>query len=531
MTDRLHMSARNVVMLLAAMICQPTWGDDSDLDTRLKELQQTVERQQAQLDAQRKQMDAQLELIRQLQAAQKGDVTGTVANQAGGSPARSDELRTESSGGSAPAGDAASPGASDGQQAAVAELARREMEGTADKPVNSEATLYDPSNSIFDENFPGAWHLPGTTAAMKVGGYVNLALVNSLDPLLVSDRFIVGSIPPDGVDVPGASNGTQVTASQTRLNLEVREQTRYGQLRAFVEGDFLGSGDTFRLRHAYGQYLWALAGKTWSVFSNVDALPEQVDFEGINGAVLVRQAQLRVFPKLGEEYSLVVSVEDPQTDIQNGTGQKGMGDLVLSVDRLPLGGSRAWNYKVGMILRDLTGEATMEGTEGPPGKSSTRSATGWGVTTSGRMSPPLWADTDSILWQVTYGEGIGRYLNDLGAVGGGDAVFDPDGDLRPLPVFAGFLSYQHEWTGRFRFMSTWPGLFRSNVNFSWIDIDNFGFQDDLSYNSTLYTSVNLIYFPTQNARFGLEYLWGQRTNKDGSSGSARQIQLSSRFSF
>jgi len=245
----------------------------------------------------------------------------------------------------------------------------------------------------------------------------------------------------------------------------------------------------------------------------------------------VRQSQLRLFPKLGEQYSLVFSIEDPQTDIENGTGQPGMGDLVLSVDRLPFGGSRAWNYKVGMILRDLRGDEATEGDGNSPGTWPTRTATGWGITTSGRLSSPLRTDADSILWQLTYGEGIGRYLNDLGAVGGGDAVFDPNGHLRPLPVFAGFLSYQHEWAERFSFMSHWPGLLRSNLNFSWIDIDNFGFQDDLSYDYTLYTSINLIYFPTQNARFGVEYLWGQRTNKDGSSGSASQIQLSSRFSF
>jgi len=531
MTCRSRTSSRTVVLLLVALACQPVQADDSDLDTRLKALQQTVERQQAQLDAQREQMEAQLELIRQLQAGQKSSATVVAADPPTGSPAGSDEATTGSPVVSASAGEAASPSASDGQQAAVAELQRREIEGTADLPVNAQATLYDPSSSIFDPNFPGAWHLPGTTAAMKIGGYVSLAVIDSRDPIGSSDGFVVGTIPPDGVDFPDASDGTKVTAGQSRMNLEIREQTTYGQLRAFVEGDFMGSGDTFRLRHAYGQYAWALAGKTWSVFANVDALPEQVDFEGISGAVLVRQAQLRVFPRLAEEYSLVVSIEDPQTDIENGTGEPGSGDIILSFDRLPLGESRDRNYKVGMILRDLQGNESVDGSESPSGKWPTKTATGWGITTSGRLSSPFRAETDLIRWQLTYGEGIGRYLNDLGSVGGGDAVFAPNGSLRPLPVFAGFLSYQHEWTERFKFMSTWPGLLRSNLNVSWVDIDNYSFQDDLSYNSTLYTSINLIYFPTQNARFGVEYLWGQRTNKDGSSGSASQIQLSSRFSF
>ena len=76
-----------------------------------------------------------------------------------------------------------------------------------------------------------------------------------------------------------------------------------------------------------------------------------------------------------------------------------------------------------------------------------------------------------------------------------------------------------------------PGLWRSNFNFSWIDVSNYDFQDGSAYNQTLYTSANLIYFPTQNARLGIEFLWGERKNKDQSRGTARQIQFSTRFTF
>ena len=107
--------------------------------------------------------------------------------------------------------------------------------------------LNDPSNTIYDPDFPGAWYLPGTTAAMKVGGYVDLSVVNSFDPMLQPDRFVVGSIPPKGEPVAGAEKGTNVTASRSRVNLEYREQTKQGEIRAFVEGDFQGDGDTFRV--------------------------------------------------------------------------------------------------------------------------------------------------------------------------------------------------------------------------------------------------------------------------------------------
>ena len=363
---------------------------------------------------------------------------------------------------------------------------------------------------------------------MKIAGYVNLTLVNSFDPMLISDRFIVGSIPPEGSNTSGAEAGTAVTANQTRINYEIREETRHGTLRAFIEADFEGEGDTFRLRHAFGQYRWALAGKTWSTLMDLESRPEEVDFEGINGIILSRQAQMRVFPNFKHRMSFKLSLEDPRTDVANGEGVKGNGDLVMSVDKLNLselskGNLRDWNSRVALILRDLEGEQYNSRGSG--------SATGWGITTSGRKAITRWGEEDFILWQLSYGKGLGRYLNDLNTTGGGDAVFDPEGKLRPLPVFAGYVSFQHTWAKGFWFLDKLPGKMRSNLTLSWVDIDNFDFQDDLNYNSTLRASTNIIYLPTPHLRLGAELLWGQRKNKDDSKGTATQIQISARYDF
>ncbi len=519
---------RIALLLPLTFLPQSAFPDDVSLETRVERLEQIVLQQQAELKAYQETLSEQTRLITQLRLDSEPRFA---AANSGGSPASS-ESAEQTIAGQAPAEALSDQSAArEGQQAALAELERREEAGTAVREVNAQATLYDPSSSVFDPQFPGAWHLPGTTAAMKLGGYVNLALVNSFDPLVSNDRFIVGTIPPEGTTVPGARKGTAVTASQTRLNWEVREQTSRGPLRAFVEGDFEGEGDAFRLRHAYGQYGWMLAGKTWSTFANLAALPEEVDFEGINGVVLQRQSQLRFFPDLGRDLSLVFSIEDPNTDIQNGTGSKGSGDFILSVDRLPLGGLGAWNYKLSAVYRDLEGTQTENGLTNPDDPSLTRSTTGWGVTTSGRKSFPSWGNNDFLLWQLTYGEGIGRYLNDLGTIGGGDAVFDPEGNLRALPVFAGFVSYRHTWAERVAFLPNWPGLLRSNFTVSWVDVDNYEFQPDDSYRSTWRASANLLYFPTQNVRLGAEFMWGERTNKDKSNGSATQLQISARYDF
>lgn len=533
-------------LFLTILLCLPlasnsVLAEEQDLQDTLRRLETLLEQQQQELQEQRKELAEQRALIQQLQQSRETSPVEPQSEHNKETPVSSIAIQTKTD--KAPVTSvedqstadqqlavteaATDSSATAGQKQARAELAKREEDASLGIETVQPTIQEDPSNTTYDADFPGAWHLPGSTAAMKIGGYVNLALINSFDPMLTSDRFIVGSIPPDGVDVPGAKSGTEVTANQTRVNIEVREETSQGSLRAFVEADFYGDGDTFRLRHAFGQFRWVLAGKSWSTLMDIDSRPEEVDFEGINGEILARQAQVRIFPTFGKSMSFKLALEDPRTDVVNGVGAKGSGDLVASVDRLPLGQLGTWNSRVAFILRDLVADKT--GTS--IGDEPDDSATGWGVTTSGRKKFSKWGEDDFLLWQVTYGKGIGRYLNDLNTVGGGDAVFDPEGKLRPLPVFAGYVSYSHEWPKEFKFLKSWPGVLRSNFTVSWVDITNFDFQDDKDYDSTIRASANLIYLPTANVKFGAELLWGQRRNKSDSKGSATQIQFSARYDF
>ncbi len=539
------------VFFLTILLCQPlaatpVLAQEQDLQATLHRLELLLEQQQQELQAQRKELAEQRSLIQQLQQSQKteadepesdrGEETPVSSLAAQPEPDRTPSVPVETKGStaqqvavtepveSAPVDDSS---ATKGQDKARAELAKREEDASKGTETTQTETQEDRSNTTYDADFPGAWYLPGTTAAMKIGGYVNLALINSFAPMLISDRFIVGSIPPDGEDTLGAKSGTDVTANQTRINFEVREETSQGPLRAFVEADFYGEGDTFRLRHAFGQFRWVLAGKSWSTLMDIDSRPEEVDFEGINGEILARQAQVRIFPTLGESMSFKLALEDPRTDVANGVGAKGRGDLIASVDRLPLGQLGSWNSRVGFILRELVGDKAGVPADDKPGGSTT----GWGITTSGRKSVTRWADSDFLLWQVTYGHGIGRYLNDLNTVGGGDAVFDPTGKLKALPVFGGYVSYRHVWPRNFLFLKRWKGVLRSNFTTSWVFIDNFNYQEDKAYKSTIRASANLIYLPTPNVQFGMELLWGQRKNKDDTKGSASQLQFSARYNF
>jgi len=110
-------------------------------------------------------------------------------------------------------------------------------------------------------------------------------------------------------------------------------------------------------------------------------------------------------------------------------------------------------------------------------------------------------------------------------------VFDPAGNLQALPVFSGYVSYMHRWPMKRWFLKTWPGILRSSLTFSYVDINNYEFQDDDAYDRTMRASINLMYNPTQHIQGGLEFLWGKRENKDGSKGTATQFQFAMRYIF
>jgi len=242
------------------------------------------------------------------------------------------------------------------------------------------------------------------------------------------------------------------------------------------------------------------------------ATPEEIDFEGINGRIQVRQTQLRYFPKFGRNLDLLIGLEDPAPDVTGGQGVSQYPDLVASVRRNL---SDRWHVKSSLLLRQIEAKWDLD-------SSVADSTFGWGLSVSGKVGLGISDERDNILFQLNYGDGIGRYINDLQEVGGQDAEFDPlTGELETLSVFSGYVAYQH-W---------WRESLRSTLTFSWVDVENLDFQDDSAYARTERAIINLLWSPVSRVDVGGELLWGRRENKDGTNGTARQIQLGAKYRF
>ena len=131
--------------------------------------------------------------------------------------------------------------------------------------------------------------------------------------------------------------------------------------------------------------------------------------------------------------------------------------------------------------------------------------TAWGYSFSG--SRKLW-DQDTFYFQITYGDGIEKFRSQPGF------EIDPAGELFAVPAIAWFVGYEHRWTERLR----------SVVTYSAADVDYpAGFADQVD--ALEYASVNLLWTPTKQTQFGLEYLYGSRTDQDGAFGHANRLQF------
>jgi hypothetical protein len=141
---------------------------------------------------------------------------------------------------------------------------------------------------------------------------------------------------------------------------------------------------------------------------------------------------------------------------------------------------------------------------------------------SGRIRSPWRGERDRILFANAAGWGIGRYITDLGTLGGQDAVYDPaTNTLQALPVLSAYLGYEHWWSQSLRSTATWGTVY----------VDNLEVQAGDAFNRTDRATLNLSWSPIPRIDLVSEFLWGRRTNKDGERGEARQVQLGANFRF
>jgi hypothetical protein len=368
-----------------------------------------------------------------------------------------------------------------------------------------------PQRAVTGGDFPGSIEFPGTDTAFKFGGQARATLVHTLQPLGVDDRFITSSI-PIGADRAGEAARVAYTAAPSRINLELRSPTPFGGIRTFFEYDFAGDGSTARLRHAFIETNRWTFGQTWSTFTDPEAHPEGIDFEGLNAMSWFRQAQIRYTRPLASRLELALAIENPAPDLTGAEGVNMVPDFIARVRWEPESRARGLftevaHVQAAVLGRSLRGQLV--------GQSEVTSSTGGvGVNISGVLVP-IWDAAGRVKFSTISGWGIGRYIKDLEALGGQDAVYDAaSGQLRSLGMASGYVGYERRWR-------SW---LQTGFTYGLVHVANLDIQPDSALTRTHRASLSATWNPVSRTDFIGEFLWGERVNKDGARGSSTQIQ-------
>lgn len=365
-----------------------------------------------------------------------------------------------------------------------------------------------PGDLTLDPKYRGFFPIPNTPVLVKINAKPRVDFIadshNPGDP----SRFRPGQFPTEGSPGYGGPSDFNVTAQGSRLMLDVRGPEMSGSPRFYYENDFFGSSGnsmSLRVRHLYGQLYNVIVGQTWSTFTDPDALPDTVDYEGPNSSVLTRQPLVRYIQPLTEHWQLNFGIEQPNSQVDVGA----FGGS--AVNRAPDFGANVRWEKAGVGHLQLSGIARLLGTTG--GASGSQEVFGGGLNLAGAVRV---FGQDNVIGQIMYGKGIGHYGHDSSSFPT-DAALDADGNLVALPYLGLAAGYTHHWNDRLR----------SSLTYGYVTLDNEAAEAATSYHRTHYGALNLIWqpFPFKNLNLGLEGLYGVNEVKSGATGDDWRVQL------
>lgn len=329
------------------------------------------------------------------------------------------------------------------------------------------------------------------------------------------DFYVPGAIPVGG-NAPDTYSDAHLKFS--RLWFDASTVLDSGdKLGARVELDFFGGAlgnsaatNTYgaTLRHAYLTYNNWLVGQTWSNFMDTNALLDAVDFVGpTDGVAFVRQPQLRY-----TSGPWMVSIESPETTVQPFGG----GARVIAGDNSAIPDVIArYTHKGDWGHVSFAGMARQLKYEPVIGNDNTD--TGFGAQVSGLVKL---GDSTDIRYQVSGGEGIGRYIG-LATVQQ-DVIADGAGNIDALGGWAGYFGLRQVFTPKVR----------GNLFYSRSQWDNNVAWTGLGVTRKVHSvHANMIWSPVPKLDFGVEAIWGERTLESGTDGELMRLHTMARYSF
>ncbi|HEY2226725.1 MAG TPA: DcaP family trimeric outer membrane transporter [Xanthobacteraceae bacterium] len=332
--------------------------------------------------------------------------------------------------------------------------------------------------------------------------------------------------PPVGDDAGCGTNGlTTFSVRQSKFGAKGFLPTTDGEVKTQFEFDLFGQGANagqtmFHLQQAWGSWGPVLAGYTDSVFMDGSIFPNIIDYWGPSGMIYVKTPQLRWTPYEQEGTTFAVALEVPGFSGDLGRVSEIVPEFGLTErtkTQYPdltahLRHEGMWGHvQLAGVARWITFDNTATIGGAPSG-----TVFGWGFNLSGSLK--TFGD-DALHAQVAYGKGIAAYSNDCCIDIAPTGILPLTGGA--VPLLDWLVYYDHYWTAK------WS----SSIGFSQNIQDTLPLQLGTDEHIGSYASINLLYKPIQNVMVGVEGLWGERTNKDGSKANDQRIQVSTQYKY
>lgn len=289
------------------------------------------------------------------------------------------------------------------------------------------------------------------------------------------------------------------TVNTTRLGVDFKTPLAAQTLGGKIEVDLRDGGtldSKLRLRHGYLTYDNWLIGQTTSSFSNLEVIPEMLDFNLNVGVQNDRRAMLRYSDNLSAETQFFVGLEQKSAD-----------------NRLPTLTAKI-NQKYAEGKGIVSGRAFVEQNRAKsPQESLKTTAWGLGVGTAYQINPTVKAFVD-----YSHSEGnkdMTMYSNAAFVL---DATTLENNVFDAVSLGATYLINEK---------------LRSTLGYGMMQAKENRFADlNQDANKTLQQGwVNMMYTPNKPMTFGVEYVYGERETFAGEKGKDNRVAAMARYSF
>lgn len=294
------------------------------------------------------------------------------------------------------------------------------------------------------------------------------------------------------------------TPTVTRLGIDVAAQHAEKDIQAKIEVDFRGgtSQDQLRIRHAYLKVDNWLFGQTTSPFVSSDILPEMIDFQANLGGAMQRNPMVQYQYSIHPNLKAWVALEDGSNS-KNEDDQTRLPALTAKLQ------FKADDQKSVLNARTLLLQK----------KTSEDEALAWGIGLGGIY----YLDSKNKFHADYYHvKGDSKYV----LYSNTGYVLDQQNNIVENEFDSIALGYTHFWNSQWRSTLGFGGMWAQDGQYAEVR------EKTQNMNESIYQGwSNVVYTPTKSLTYALEYVYGERKNFQGETGTDNRLEAMVRYAF